>query len=110
MDANKIIAEAREQGRAALDEASGKALLAHYGVAVPKTAVIQGPGDVERALETLQLPVVVKVVSPDILHKSDAGGVKVNLASADEVRAAIGEMAALPRIAWAKVEGWLIEE
>jgi acyl-CoA synthetase (NDP forming) len=110
MDARNVIAEARRQKRPALDEATGKALLAHYGVAVPKTTVVQGPEDVERALKDIALPVVVKVVSPDILHKSDAGGVKVGLRSADEVRDAIRTMAASPKIASARVEGWLIEE
>src|SRR5207253_1909151 len=82
----------------------------HYGITVPKTAVVKGPDDVEAALKTLSLPVVVKVVSPDILHKSDAGGVRVNLASPNAVRDAIRAMATLPAIAAARVEGWLIEE
>lgn len=105
-----LIAKAREQGRSALDEAAGKALLAQYGIAVPRTVVVESADEVEVALLGLKLPVVVKVVSPEILHKSDAGGVKVNLQSADEVRAAIRTMAARPKIASARIEGWLIEE
>jgi acyl-CoA synthetase (NDP forming) len=107
---NMVIQNARKQGRTALDEAAGKALLAQYGIAVPKTTVVAGAADVDAALKTMSLPVVVKVVSPDILHKSDAGGVRVNLKTADEVREAIGAMAALPKIRPARVEGWLIEE
>lgn len=110
MTAKTIIEEALRQGRAALDEAAGKALLAQYGVAVPRTAVVKGAEEVDKTLEGLALPVVVKVVSPDILHKSDAGGVKVNLASADAVREAIRAMSALPKIKAARVDGWLIEE
>lgn len=110
MTAINSISKAKEQGRSALDEAAGKALLAHYGVAVPKTTVVKGADGVDAALKSLTLPVVVKVVSPDILHKSDAGGVKVNLKTPDEVREAIRTMAALPKISSAKVEGWLIEE
>jgi acyl-CoA synthetase (NDP forming) len=110
MKTNEIIAEARKHNRAALDEQAGKTLLAEYGVAVPKTAIVAGPEGVDGALKALKLPVVVKVVSPDILHKSDAGGVKVNLKTADEVKAAITAMAALPKIKGARVEGWLIEE
>jgi acyl-CoA synthetase (NDP forming) len=71
---------------------------------------VQGPGDVDQALQALKLPVVVKVVSREILHKSDAGGVKVNLKSVDEVRDAIRTMSALPKIRNARVDGWLIEE
>ena len=110
MDADQLISEARKQNRPALDEAAGKALLANYGVAVPRTTVVKSAEDVDQALRTLKLPVVVKVVSPQILHKSDAGGVTVNLKSADEVREAIHAMSALPKIKTARVEGWLIEE
>jgi acyl-CoA synthetase (NDP forming) len=106
----ELIKQAREQGRRALDEADGKALLAHYGVRVPKTAIAAGIDEVDAALSALTFPVVVKVVSPDILHKSDAGGVRVHLTNADHVRAAIREMAESPKIKSARVEGWLIEE
>ena len=105
-----VISEARKYQRTALDEQAGKALLAQFGVAVPRTATVRDAGGVEQALKGLRLPVVVKVMSQDILHKSDAGGVRVNLGSADEVRAAIAAMAALPRIRDARIDGWLIEE
>ncbi|MGZ5090613.1 MAG: acetate--CoA ligase family protein [Burkholderiales bacterium] len=110
MEPNAIIDATRKQHRAALDESSGKALLASYGVAVPKTTVIRGSAEVDGALRGLTFPVVVKVVSSQILHKSDAGGVRVGLKTADEVREAIRAMSALPKIAQARVEGWLIEE
>jgi len=110
MSAGDLIAVARKQGRTALDEAAGKALLAQYGIAVPKTKVVKSADDVDAALAALKLPVVVKVVSPEILHKSDAGGVRVNLASANEVRDAIQAMSGLPKIKSARVDGWLIEE
>jgi acyl-CoA synthetase (NDP forming) len=110
MDPNELIAAARKQRRRALDEAAGKALLAHYGVAVPKTSVVQRVAEVDQALNTLKPPFVVKVVSPDILHKSDAGGVRVRLNTTDEVREAIRAMAEQPQIRSARVEGWLIEE
>ena len=105
-----LIDEARAQGRAALNEAEGKALLAQFGVAVPKAIVVRGAADVDQALAGMKFPVVVKVVSPDILHKSDAGGVRVDLRSAGDVRDAITAMAELPKIKPAQIEGWLIEE
>jgi acyl-CoA synthetase (NDP forming) len=110
MDTHQLISKARQEGRSALDEAAGKALLASHGIAVPKTTVVKGPGEVDKAVHGLTFPVVVKVVSSEILHKSDAGGVKVNLKSAQEVREAIGTMSTLPKIRAARVEGWLIEE
>jgi acyl-CoA synthetase (NDP forming) len=105
-----VIKTARRQGRTALDEAAGKSLLAKFGIRVPKTIVVKSIEDVNDALSVLTLPVVVKVVSPDILHKSDAGGVMVNVRSADDVREAIRAMSVLPKIAAARVDGWLIEE
>lgn len=110
MTKNELIAEAKKQNRAALDESAGKALLAGYGVAVPKTVVVAGAEGVDDAMKPLKTPVVVKIVSPDILHKSDAGGVKVNLMSAAEVKAAIDAMAASPKIKDARIDGYLIEE
>jgi acyl-CoA synthetase (NDP forming) len=105
-----VIDEARAEGRTALDEAAGKALLAQYGIAVPNTVVVKSAGGIGDALNALTFPVVVKVMSGDILHKSDAGGVRVNLRSADEVHEAITAMAALPKIKAARVDGWLVEE
>jgi len=110
MNGQQLIAEARSAQRTALDEAAGKRLLAGYGVAVPQTRVVKDADGVAAALKELKLPVVVKVVSPDILHKSDAGGVAVNLRTAADVEAAIREMAKKPKIAAARVEGYLIEE
>ncbi|MFC6674205.1 acetate--CoA ligase family protein [Marinobacterium aestuariivivens] len=105
-----IIAEARRAGRGSLSEDAGKQLLAHFGVSVPRSVVVAGPDDVSNVIRDLQAPFVVKVVSPDILHKSDAGGVKLNLADADAVRDAITTMTRQPRIREARVEGYLIEE
>ena len=110
MRAAELIAEARAQQRAALDERAGKALLAAHGVAVPRSVVVSGAAEVATALGVLTLPVVVKVMSPDILHKSDAGGVRVGLATAAEVEQAIQDMMRQPAIAAARVDGFLMEE
>jgi acyl-CoA synthetase (NDP forming) len=110
MTGTKVIAEARAAQRTALDERSGKTLLQEYGVAVPRSRVVAEGADLNRELEGLTFPVVLKVMSPDILHKSDVGGVKVNLASAAEVAAAITAMAQVPAIRQSRVEGYLVEE
>lgn len=110
MDARKLIAEARKQGRAALDEAAGKQLLAVYGIAVPKSVVVPGAADVEAVFKQLTAPVVIKVMSPDILHKSDAGGVSVGIGSAAAASTVIQEMMARPAIGAARIDGFLIEE
>jgi acyl-CoA synthetase (NDP forming) len=104
------VAAAKRAGRNALDESAGKQLLAAHGVKVPHSRVAKGVADVDAVMNGLQTPVVVKVMSPDILHKSDAGGVKINLRSAAEVKAAIEGMLNAPKIKGARIEGFLVEE
>lgn len=105
-----IVSTAKAAGRGALDESAGKQLLAGYGIRVPQSRVAKGAADADAVMDGLQAPVVVKVMSPDILHKSDAGGVKINLRSAAEVKAAIEGMLAAPKIRGARIEGFLVEE
>ena len=109
-DPARLIRDARNAGRLALDELAGKQLLAAYGVTVPKSVIVPGAAEVNGALIGLKAPFVVKVVSPDILHKSDAGGVKVNLGTAAELEEAIKAMMRQPAISEARVDGFLIEE
>ena len=104
------LAAARRAGRSALDESAGKQLLAMHGIRVPQSRVVQGVTEVDAAMSALQAPVVVKVMSPDILHKSDAGGVQVNLRAAADVKAAIEGMMHAPKIKGARIDGFLIEE
>lgn len=106
----ELIQRAQREGRTALDERSGKALLAAYGIAVPRGVVVSGAGDVGASLDGLKPPYVVKVVSPDILHKSDVGGVRVGLQSADDVSNAITTMMQQPVIANSRIDGFLVEE
>jgi acyl-CoA synthetase (NDP forming) len=110
MSPQHLIDDARRVGRSALDESAGKALLAAYGVAVPRGIVLSGADDVRQQLHGLKAPYVVKVVSPDLLHKSDVGGVKVNLRSADDVSQAIAAMMQQPTIAASRIDGFLVEE
>ena len=63
-----------------------------------------------RRSRNLHRPLALKIMSPDILHKSDAGGVKVNLKSAAEVEDAIREMMNAPAIRDVRVDGFLLEE
>jgi acyl-CoA synthetase (NDP forming) len=108
MNPQELIEQAK--GRGSLDERAGKALLAAYGIAVPQSRVVKDADGVAAALAGLRPPFVVKVMSPEILHKSDAGGVKVNLADAHAVADAIRAMQAAPAIKSARVEGFLVEE
>ena len=108
MNAAELIAHAKDRG--SLDERAGKALLAEYGVAVPRSVVVKNADAAAAELTALTPPFVVKVMSPDILHKSDVGGVKIGVADAAAVAEAIRAMQAVPHIRAARVEGFLVEE
>ncbi len=105
-----IIARARAEGRSALDEAAGKALLRSFGIRVPKSLVLKSAAEATTALTGLAPPFAVKVVSRDILHKSDVGGVTLNVMDAAGVAPVINAMAQKSGIADKPVEGWLVEE
>ena len=105
-----ILKQARGAGRGALDEAAGKALLEAYGVLAPRSQVVTDGSGGAKAADQMRGPFVVKVVSPEILHKSDAGGVALDLADGMAVAEAIEDMAVKPAIRDARVDGWLVEE
>jgi succinyl-CoA synthetase beta subunit len=106
----QAIAAARAAGRSSLDELTAKRLLAEFGIAVPISALVQPDEAPAPKLAGLSPPFVLKVMSPDILHKSDAGGVRVGLQDAGEVEAALRAMRAQPAIARARLDGFLVEE
>ncbi|WP_102958091.1 acetate--CoA ligase family protein [Mangrovicella endophytica] len=106
----QLIAKARAEGRSALPEGDGKALLSHFGIRTPQSVVVRDAAEARVRAAAMTGPFVAKVVSPDILHKSDAGGVSLHLADGDAVAAAIERMAGLPKIASARIDGWLVEE
>jgi acyl-CoA synthetase (NDP forming) len=110
MNPAKAIEQARAEKRTALDELAGKQLLAAYGIGVPVSIMLKGAEDVPAAMSRLTAPLVLKVMSPDILHKSDAGGVKINLKTAAEVQSAIAAMLESPVIKSARIDGFLLEE
>jgi len=81
-----IIQGALKEGRKALLEYEANEVCRQYGVPVAKVKLSTTLDEAVKNAEEIGYPVVLKIVSPDILHKSDAGGVVVNINSADEVR------------------------
>jgi acetyl coenzyme A synthetase (ADP forming)-like protein len=81
----KIIQHARADGRDSLTEIEAKQLFAAYGLPVTKTILATTEEEAVTLAKQIGFPVVMKIVSPDILHKSDAGGVKVNIKDANAV-------------------------
>ena len=86
--AQRIVRDVLAEGRDMLTEPESKALLAAYGVPVVSTCIARDPEDAAQRAMEIGFPVAIKLVSPDISHKSDVGGVALNLATADEVRQA----------------------
>jgi acetyl-CoA synthetase (ADP-forming) len=85
---DKIITQALKECRKALLEPEAKAICMEYGISVTKFNVAKSEKEAADFAEKIGFPVVLKIVSPEIIHKSDAGGVKVNLKTAEDVKAA----------------------
>lgn len=79
---------------AALDEVASKKLLKAYGIPVSKEGIAQTAAEAVKIAKQIGFPVVAKVVSAEILHKSDIGGVVLNLNSATEVKKAFADISA----------------
>jgi acyl-CoA synthetase (NDP forming) len=95
---NAIIATARAEGRRFLMEPEAKKLLELHGAPVSHDQMAQSADDAVRIAESIDGAVVLKVVSPQILHKSDAGGVRVGLYGQEQVRRAYNEIMANARL------------
>lgn len=79
-------------GIKALSEVESKMLLKEYGVPVDEAYVVQNEFEALEAAEKIGYPLVMKIESADILHKSDVGGVKLNINSLNEVSSAYNEI------------------
>src|SRR4051812_49355751 len=80
-----VLDRVKAEGRTSLTAPEGKLVCDAYGIPVPKEGVANSAQDAARLADGMGYPVVLKIVSPDILHKTEAGGVLVGLKSADEV-------------------------
>lgn len=87
--ARRIIATALSEGRDMLTEPEAKSLLAAYGIPVVETRIAEGAADAVAAAQAIGFPVAVKVLSRDISHKSDVGGVVLDLDTPDAVVQAV---------------------
>ena len=90
--AARVVRAALEAGRSMLTEPEAKEVLAAYGIAVVATRTAAGVDEAVAAATAIGYPVALKVLSPDITHKSDVGGVALDLDSAAAVRAAAMRM------------------
>ncbi|WP_022660557.1 acetate--CoA ligase family protein [Paucidesulfovibrio longus] len=84
--AARVVAEARAKGTLEIVEFQAQEFLAAYGLPTPPTKLARSSDEAVAAAEAMGWPVVLKIASPDISHKSDVGGVAVNVRNAEEVR------------------------
>ncbi|MSP67064.1 MAG: acetyl-CoA synthetase [Alphaproteobacteria bacterium] len=110
MRPRELLAAARARGRTALDEPAGKQVLTAYGIPVPRARVVVSPAEVAAAFDTLTPPVVVKGISPDVIHKSEAGAVRLRITSAAAAVAAAEAILLAMAAHTDRVEGFLVEE
>jgi acetate---CoA ligase (ADP-forming) len=108
----RLIDRVRTEGRVTIGDAEAREILSAYGMRIPHSEVAETP---ERAIEIasqIGYPVVLKIASPDILHKTDVGGVKVGLEDAEAVRDAFELMVyrAQRYVPEARIWGCLVQQ
>lgn len=106
----KLLDAARAAGRNALSEAEAKQVISHFGVQVPRCSILRIEEDIESCVTPLRPPLALKALSHTLMHKSDAGGVRLDLCSAADVRKAMAAMRSDPRMAPHEIHGFLLEE
>jgi len=88
---HQIIKKAKKEKRPLL-ETEAKELLKEYGIPVPDFKLIKSEDEITGLAKEINFPIVMKIVSPDIIHKTDAGGVKVGIKDEEEAMAAYQEI------------------
>lgn len=107
-----VFDRARAEGRVTIGDAEAREILEAYGFATPRTRLARDRDEAARLAEEIGYPVALKIASPDILHKTDLGGVKLNLGTADDVREAYDLMVyrAARYVPDADIWGCLVQE
>ena len=88
---HQIVQKAKKEKRSLL-ETEAKELLKEYGIPVPNFKLIKSENEIIGLAKEINFPIVMKIVSPDIIHKTDAGGVKVGIKDEKEAELAYQEI------------------
>ncbi len=112
MTFESVLGQARAEGRLLLNEVEAKQILRDAGIPATTTTLATTREAAQVEADAMGYPVVLKVVSPDIAHKSDAGGVKLNLTNRDAVAAAFDEIMANAKTAvpGARINGVAVQQ
>ncbi len=90
--AKEIFDKVKKEGRPNLLEEEGLEVLKAYGLPLPKSGLAKNEKEAIKLAKKIGYPVVMKIASPQIIHKSDAGGVRVNLQNDREIKTAFNEI------------------
>jgi len=107
-----LLGSAADRGIGALAESEAREVIAAYGFRGPRSARASSASEASDAAEQIGYPVVLKIISPQILHKSDVGGVRVGLANREAIHEAYAQMVARAGAAapHASIDGVLVQE
>jgi len=82
----EVFQRVRSEGRLTVGDAEARRVMEAYGIPLPQSVLAKNPEEAIEAAESIGYPVAMKIASPDILHKTDIGGVRLNIRGPDEVR------------------------
>ena len=107
-----VLAQARLENRLTIGDAESRAILQAYGLRIPRSEIAETPEKASLLAGKIGYPVVLKISSPDILHKTDIGGVKVGLQNSADVRDAFELMVyrAQRYLPEARIWGCMVQE
>jgi acyl-CoA synthetase (NDP forming) len=107
-----MIARCRENGQSFLGNQEVKTILGYYGIPIVREGMASSADEAVRLSNSIGYPVALKIVSPDISHKTEAQGVSLNLRSSREVEEACSDLLAKAKgyKSGVRVEGYLIQE
>lgn len=108
----RVFDQARSENRLSIGDAESRSILEAYGLRIPRSEIADTPAKATAIAGNIGYPVVLKIASPDILHKTDIGGVKVGLQNAADVRDAFELMVyrAQRYLPEARIWGCLVQE
>jgi acyl-CoA synthetase (NDP forming) len=108
----KLLDQVKAEGRSTLSPDESRILCQAYGIPLPREGIAHTPADLSRLIAEIGLPVAMKIVSPDILHKTEAGGVVVDVKSPVEASHAYEQILRNARAhnANAKIDGVLVQQ
>lgn len=112
LSAKKVFDQVRQENRLTIGDAESQQVLQAYGLRIPNSEIAETPELAATIAGKIGYPVVLKIASPDILHKTDIGGVKVGLQNASDVKDAFELMVyrAQRYIPEARIWGCLVQE